>query len=169
MANARRGAIARAFTARPSILLCNEMTSALDVSVKASVLHLIRDPTRSQEGAVLFITHNIAATAGPLTYSAKTKCPNLTSISDPDTIWGFSPNIPRSCQSPIYGCRLKNPNSQRLLVLFRLSSQNVKARLKDWLIAQSGEHSSIGPSATISRIKGNFSRSDRFVALLGLF
>jgi peptide/nickel transport system ATP-binding protein len=59
----QRVAIARALAARPSILLCDEITSALDVSVQASILHLIRDLSRSQGVAVLFVTHNIAAAA----------------------------------------------------------------------------------------------------------
>ena len=59
----QRVAIARALAAKPSILLCDEITSALDVSVQAAILHLIRDLSRSQGVAVLFVTHNIAAAA----------------------------------------------------------------------------------------------------------
>jgi len=59
----QRVAIARALAAQPSLLLCDEITSALDVSVQASILHLIRDLSRSQGVAVLFVTHNIAAAA----------------------------------------------------------------------------------------------------------
>jgi peptide/nickel transport system ATP-binding protein len=59
----QRVAIARALAAKPSILLCDEITSALDVSVQAAILHLIRDLSRSQSVAVLFVTHNIAAAA----------------------------------------------------------------------------------------------------------
>ena len=59
----QRVAIARALAAKPSILLCDEITSALDVSVQAAILHLIHDLSRSQGVAVLFVTHNIAAAA----------------------------------------------------------------------------------------------------------
>lgn len=59
----QRVAIARALAARPSILLCDEITSALDVSVQASILHLIRDLSLSHGVSVLFVTHNIAAAA----------------------------------------------------------------------------------------------------------
>jgi peptide/nickel transport system ATP-binding protein len=59
----QRVAIARALAAQPSLLLCDEVTSALDVSVQASILHLIHDLSRSQGVAVLFVTHNIAAAA----------------------------------------------------------------------------------------------------------
>ena len=59
----QRVAIARALAAQPSILLCDEVTSALDVSVQAAILDLIRGLSRSQGVAVLFITHNIAVAA----------------------------------------------------------------------------------------------------------
>jgi ABC-type glutathione transport system ATPase component len=59
----QRVAIARALAARPSILLCDEITSALDVSVHAAILHLIRDLSLSHGVAVLFVIHNIAAAA----------------------------------------------------------------------------------------------------------
>jgi peptide/nickel transport system ATP-binding protein len=59
----QRVAIARSLAAKPSILLCDEITSALDVSVQAAILHLIRDLSRSQGMSVLFVTHNIAAAA----------------------------------------------------------------------------------------------------------
>ena len=59
----QRVAIARALAAKPSTLLCDEITSALDVSVQAAILHLIHNLSRSQGVAVLFVTHNIAAAA----------------------------------------------------------------------------------------------------------
>ena len=56
----QRAAIARAITLKPKILLCDEITSALDVTVQAKIIDLIRKLIDEQKIACLFITHDLA-------------------------------------------------------------------------------------------------------------
>ena len=56
----QRAAIARALVNMPSVLICDEITSALDVSVQASIISLLRTLQEERGLAMLFVTHNIA-------------------------------------------------------------------------------------------------------------
>ena len=56
----QRLAIARAIAMKPSIIICDEPVSALDVSIQAQVINLLMDLQKMRNITYIFITHDIS-------------------------------------------------------------------------------------------------------------
>jgi peptide/nickel transport system ATP-binding protein len=59
----QRVLIAMAMMARPKLLIADEPTTALDVTVQAQILDLLSNLARDQQTAILFVTHDLSVAA----------------------------------------------------------------------------------------------------------
>jgi peptide/nickel transport system ATP-binding protein len=59
----QRVMIAMAMSCHPSLLICDEPTTALDVTVQKTILQLIKELQREQNIGVIFITHDLGVVA----------------------------------------------------------------------------------------------------------
>ena len=60
----QRAMIAMALSNKPKVLIADEPTTALDVTVQAQILELLRDLNKETGTSVVLITHNLGAVAG---------------------------------------------------------------------------------------------------------
>ena len=59
----QRVLIAMSMMAQPRLLIADEPTTALDVTIQAQILDLLRDLAREQQTAILFVTHDLSVAA----------------------------------------------------------------------------------------------------------
>jgi len=57
----QRVAIARSLVTQPDILICDEITSSLDISVGAQILNLLKDIYEKRKITIIFVSHDISA------------------------------------------------------------------------------------------------------------
>jgi oligopeptide transport system ATP-binding protein len=60
----QRAMIAMGLTTQPKVLIADEPTTALDVTIQAQILQLLRDVNREFGTATILITHNLGVVAG---------------------------------------------------------------------------------------------------------
>jgi peptide/nickel transport system ATP-binding protein len=121
----QRVAIARALAAGPDVILCDEITSALDVSVQAAVLKLLAD-LRSELGlSLLFITHDLGV---------------VSNVADEVLVIDQGVVCERG-RAPAVLSSPEHPYTQRLLT----AAPSISDALRKW---QTAAESGVGPPAS---------------------
>jgi peptide/nickel transport system ATP-binding protein len=83
----QRAMIAMALVSNPAILIADEPTTALDVTIQAQVLKLINDLKKNQGSSVIFITHDLGVIAEMSDHVAVMYLGKVVEYTDVDTLF----------------------------------------------------------------------------------
>ncbi len=84
----QRVMIAMALACEPSLLIADEPTTALDVTIQAQILHLMNELKREKGTSILFITHDLGVINEMADDVAVMYCGQVVEMATVDTIFG---------------------------------------------------------------------------------
>jgi ABC-type glutathione transport system ATPase component len=83
----QRVALARALAARPRLLVCDEILSALDARAQAHVLELLRELRERSRVALVFVSHDLRVVRGFAHRVAVLHCGRVVEAGDPERLF----------------------------------------------------------------------------------
>jgi peptide/nickel transport system ATP-binding protein len=89
----QRAMIAMALSCRPTLLIADEPTTALDVTTQAQILTLMRDLQEELGMAIIFITHDLGVIAQMVDFVVVMYLGRVVEMADVDTIF-YNPQHP---------------------------------------------------------------------------
>jgi peptide/nickel transport system ATP-binding protein len=107
----QRVALARAISTHPSLVLCDEPTSSLDVSVQAAVLNLLLEIQKEYNMTLLFISHDLSVVRFVSDYVAVMYLGKLCEIGPAEAI--YSPPYHPYTEALLSAVPIPNPSAEQ--------------------------------------------------------